>query len=61
VLVKLLIELGPAAGASAAAYEALREQGWQEVARVRGPTERAEVVVLYRRAPGSPNPVALSR
>ena len=61
VLVKLLIERGPAASASAAAYEALREQGWQEVARVRGPTERAEVVVVYRRAPGSPNPVALSR
>jgi hypothetical protein len=61
VLVKLLIERGPAAGASAAAYEALRKQGWHEVARVRGPTERSEVVVVYRRTPGSPNPVVLSR
>jgi hypothetical protein len=60
-LVKLLIERGPAAGVSAAAHEALRKQGWQEVARARGPTERAEIVLVYRRLPNAPNPVALNR
>ena len=54
VLVRVLVERGPAAARSAAAAAALREQGWREMARERGPTERAEVVVVYRR--GAPPP-----
>ena len=56
VLVKVLIERGPAAAGSTAAADALRQQGWQEVARVRGPTERTEVVVVYRRPTDPANP-----
>ncbi len=54
VLVQVLVERGPAAARSAAAAAALRGKGWLEIARERGPTERTEVVVIYRR--GAPAP-----
>ena len=55
-LLKVLVERGPSAGPSRAAAAALLRQGWAETARERGPTERAEVVVVYKRAaaPGTP-------
>ena len=62
-LLMVLVERGPAARASRAAAAALLRQGWAETARERGPTERGEVVVVYRRAavPGeSAAPTALS-
>jgi hypothetical protein len=50
VLVQVLVERGPAAARSKAAADMLLRQGWAERARARGPTERSEVVVVYRRA-----------
>jgi hypothetical protein len=52
VLVHTLIERGPFAARSATAAAALGPLGWIELARARGPTERSEVVVVYRRAVG---------
>ena len=49
-LLRVLVERGPSAGASRAGAAALRRQGWAETARERGPTERGEVVVVYKRA-----------
>ena len=57
VLVQVLVERGPSARRSAAAAASLRENGWRELARERGPTERTEVVVVYFRgalAPAEP-------
>ena len=50
VLLQVLVERGAAAQRSAADAAALLRSGWQETARERGPTERREVVVVYRRA-----------
>ena len=52
-LVQVLVERGPGQPRSAHQADALRELGWREVARERGPTERREVVVVYRRAAGT--------
>ena len=51
VLVQVLAERPPAAAASERAAAAFGAQGWREIARERGPTERREVVVVYRRGP----------
>ena len=48
-LVQVLIERGDSAAQSARQAEALLPLGWAEQARERGPTERREVVVIYRR------------
>ena len=50
VLLQVLVERGATAQRSAAAAAALQRSGWQEAARARGPTERREVVVVYKRA-----------
>ena len=52
-LVMVLIERGPGQLRSARQAEGLRELGWREVARERGPTERREVVIVFRRAAGT--------
>ena len=49
-LVLVLIERGPGQVRSARQAESLRELGWREVARERGPTERRELVIVFRRA-----------
>ena len=52
-LVMVLVERGPGQVRSARQAETLREQGWREIARERGPTERREVVIVFRRLPGT--------
>lgn len=49
-LVQVFTERGPGAARSVAAAITLRQQGWTELARERGPTERSEVVVVYLRS-----------
>ena len=49
-LVQVYTERGPGAARSAATAIALRQQGWTELARERGPTERNEVVQVYLRS-----------
>ena len=51
VLLQVLVERGPAAARSRTAAAALLSRGWTETARERGPTERSQVVVVYKRAP----------
>ena len=48
-LVQVLIERGDSAAQSAQQAGDLQRLGWAEQARERGPTERREVVVVYRR------------
>ena len=52
-LVMVLTERGPGRAASARRAERLRDLGWREVARERGPTERRELVLVFRRAAGT--------
>ena len=52
-LVMVLAERGPGQARSARQAESLRELGWREVARERGPTERRELVIVFRRAAGT--------
>jgi 4-amino-4-deoxy-L-arabinose transferase-like glycosyltransferase len=52
---------GPAVARDAALAAARRAAGWQEVARIRRPTDRTEVDVLYRRGPVAPTPTAPAR
>ena len=52
-LVMVLAERGPGQARSAHQAESLRELGWREVARERGPTERREVVIVFHRAAGT--------
>ena len=52
-LVMVLAERGPGQARSARQAESLRELGWREVARERGPTERREVVIVFHRAAGT--------
>ena len=56
VLMQVLAERPPAAAASQQAADAFKALGWQEIARERGPTERREVVVVYRRSAGGATP-----
>ena len=49
-LVQVFTERGPGAARSAATAITLRQLGWTELARERGPTERSEVVVVYVRS-----------
>ena len=50
-LLMVLVERGSGQARSARQAERLRDLGWREVARERGPTERREVVIVFRRAP----------
>ena len=52
-LVMVLVERGPGQMRSARLAASLRELGWREVARERGPTERREVVIVFRRRPST--------
>ena len=52
-LVMVLVERGPAQWQSARKAERLRELGWREIARERGPTERREQVLVFRRTAGT--------
>ena len=57
-LVMVLVERGPGQARGARQAERLREKGWRETARERGPTERRELVLVFRRAPGTALAVA---
>jgi len=48
-MVLVLAQRGPTVAQSAAAAAAQLGPGWREVARERRPTDRNEVVVVYRR------------
>jgi hypothetical protein len=54
-LILVLAQRGPAVARDAAAA-GKTSRGWQEVARERRPTDRNEVVVVYRRPVVAPEP-----
>lgn len=64
VLVQVQALRGPGMARGAAAARARVAEGWQEMARERRPTDRSEVVVVYRRAAAAaarPEPAAPAR